>query len=470
VHLAKGFRHLLAGALACLMVIGLSATYWAIAGGRSLLLRDDNPRKILALAAIQRGSIYDRKDRLLAETIVLSSALQRHYPRPATYSAVGYYSLRYGAGGAEAAYDDLLSGSRQVSSLADYFERNLLRSTQIGADIRLSLDADLQHSLTASMSDARGAAVVLNAWTGEIHALLSMPGFDPNTLDEDWDALVAAAGQPFFNRALQGNYQLGGTIYTVLMAEAIASSFDLSQPFSQADALIELEDGLTISCVIAPDAPDLTLVDAYVYGCPAPFQALLPREPRINLDAALQGFAFDDPITLSGFPHPEPIEAPAAPSAEPLADETRKLRAALGQGNVTTTPLHMAALMAAIATDGSVRSPHLQTAARPPGARQWQETAPNPAITPVVSPDVAKKLQAMLRQSWSVLRNAPGSGKVGAQAAISWSGEESQIWLNGFSASADGAVFAFVFVLEDSADLSRLLAIGQALLDVLDSL
>ena len=467
MRLAKGFRHLLAGALACLMVIALSATYWAIAGGNSLLLRDDNPRKFLALAAIQRGSIYDRKDRLLAETIVRSAALQRHYPRPSAYAAVGYYSLRYGAGGAEAAFDDLLSGSRQVSSLADYLARNLLRSPQIGADIRLTIDADLQHSLTAAMADARGAAVVLNAWTGEILALLSMPGFDPNTLDEDWEALAAAAGQPFFNRALQGNYQLGGTMYTILLAEAIALRFDLSQPFSQADALVEVEDGLTIGCVIAPDAPDLTLVDAYVYGCPAPFQALLPREPQMNLDAALKGFAFDNPITLSGFPQPEPFEARAALSAEPLDEETRKLRAALGQGKATTTPLHMAALMAAIATDGNIKSPHLQTAARPPGARDWQETAPNPAIRPVVSAEVAEQLRAILRQSWSALRKAPGSGKVGAQAAISWSGEKTQLWLNGFSAGADGGTYAFAIILEDNDDLSRLLSVGQALIRAL---
>ena len=392
MHLAKGFRHLLAGALACLMVIALSATYWAIAGGRSLLLRDDNPRKFLALAAVQRGSIYDRKDRLLAETTVRSSALQRHYPRPSAYSAVGYYSLRFGAGGAEAAYDDLLSGARQVSSLADYFEWNLLRSPQIGADIRLSIDADLQHSLIAAMVDARGAAVVLNAWSAEILALVSMPGFDPNTLDEDWEALVAAEGQPFFNRALQGNYQLGGTMYTVLLAEAIASGYDMSQSFSQADALVEVEDGLTISCVIAPDAPDLTLIDAYVYGCPAPFLALFLGASQMNLDANLQNFAFDNPITLSGFPQPESIEAPAASAAELLDDETLKLRAALGQGNATTTPLHMAAIMAAIATDGNIKTPHLQTAARPPGARQWQETARNPAITSVVSADVAETL------------------------------------------------------------------------------
>lgn len=470
MHLAKGFRHLLAGALACLLVIGLSATYWAIAGGRSLLLRDDNPRKFLALAAIQRGSIYDRKDRLLAETVAGSSALQRHYPRPAAYSAVGYYSLRFGAGGAEAAYDDLLSGTRQVRSLGDYFERNLLRTPQIGSDIRLSIDADLQLSLAAAMGDARGAAVVLNAWTGETLGLLSLPGFDPNTLDDDWEALVAADGQAFFNRALQGNYQLGGAMYTVLLAEAIASQFDLSQPFSQADASIEVEDGLTISCVIAPDAPDLTLIDAYVYGCPAPFQALLLREPQMNLDAALGGFAFDDPITLSGFPQPEPIEAPAAPAAELLDDETLKLRAALGQGNVTTTPLHMAAVMAAIATDGDIKTPHLQTGARPPGARQWQETSPYPANIPVVSADVAEKLQAILRRSWSVLWNASGSGNVGAQIAISRSGEETQIWLNGFSASADDAAFAFAIVLEDNAEVSRLLSIGQQLIDALDAL
>ena len=468
MQLSRGIRHILFGTLAFLLVIGLSATYWAIAGRDSLLQRDDNPRRIEALAAIQRGSIYDRNQQLLAETVPQTATLERTYHRPSTYSAIGYYSLRYGVSGAEAAYDDLLSGSPDIRTLRDFLDRHLLRLPQIGSDIRLTIDANLQDSLIIDWGDARGAVVVLNGWTGEIVTLISQPSFDSNTLDDDWEDLVKADGQPFFNRALQGNYQLGGAMYTVLLAEAIASRFDLSQHFSQADASIEFEDGMTIDCVIEPEATELTLIDTYAYGCPVPFQAYFLAEPRFDLDAVLKRFAFNTPITLAGFPQPEAIDLPVAGSADHFNDETLELRAALGQGDLTTTPLHMAAIMAAVATDGSIKTPYVVSATRPPGKQPWQEISFNSASIPVFSAEVADELRAVMRRTWSVLQNDADGGDAGAQVAMSQSGEGVQIWLNGFVAKANDAAYSFVILLEDSDDVSRLLAIGQTLVQALD--
>ena len=467
MQLSRGIRHILFGTLAFLLLIGLSATYWAIAGRDSLLQRDDNPRRIEALAAIQRGSIYDRNQQLLAETVAQATTLERRYHRPSTYSAIGYYSLRYGVSGAEAAYDDLLSGLPDIKTLRDFLDRHLLRLPQIGSDISLTIAADLQDALATAMGDARGAAIVLNARTGEIVTLLSQPSFDSNTLDDDWEDLVKADGQLFFNRALQGNYQLGGTMYTVLLAEAIASRFDLSQHFSQADASIEFEDGMTIGCVIEPEATELTLIDAYAYGCPAPFQAYFLAEPRFHLEAVLKRFAFDTAITLDGFPQPEAIDLPVAGSADQLDDETLELRAALGQGDLTATPLHMAAIMAAVATDGSIKTPYVVSAMRPPGKQPWQEISVNSASIPVITAEVADELRAVMRRTWSALQN-DADGSAGVQVAMSQSGEEAQIWLNGFVAKADGVTFSFVILLENSDDLSRLLAIGQTLVQALD--
>ena len=467
MQLGRGIRHLLAGSLALMLAVGLAAAYWAFAGRDSLLLRDDNPRRIEALASIQRGSIYDREGQLLADTVAGAGALERRYPRPSAYSAVGYYSLRYGVSGAEAAFDDLLSGSRDVRSLSDYLQRNLLRSPRIGSDIRLTLDAEIQDALASAWGDGRGAAVVLNARNGTVAALFSQPSFDPNSLDADWDDLVAAEGQPFFNRALQSHYQLGGAMYTVLLAEAIRSRTDLSMLYPQSAASVEFEDDLTISCAIAPKATDLTLIDAFIYGCPAPFLAFFLAEPAMNLNAISSQFLFPNPIALDGFPQPEPIELPSAPSAETLSNAAAIERAALGQGNLTATPLHMAAIMAAVATDGSIKTPTIHAATRAPGEKQWQATTVVSSSTPVVSAEVAKELRVVMRRAWSILPVDSITGDTGAQVATSQSGEASQIWLNGFIAGADGGTYSFAIVLEDNDDLSRLLSVGQALVRTL---
>ena len=60
-------------------------------------------------------------------------------------------------------------------------------------------------------------------------------------------------------------------------------------------------------------------------------------------------------------------------------------------------------------------------------------------------------------------------GDAGAQVAMSQSGEGVQIWLNGFVANPQMTrPISFVILLEDSEDLSRLLAIGQTLVQALD--
>ncbi|MCY3976715.1 MAG: penicillin-binding transpeptidase domain-containing protein [Chloroflexi bacterium] len=469
---SRGIRHLLLGSLACLLLIGLSATYWAVAGRDSLLLRADNPRLIEALAAIQRGSIFDRNQQLLAESIVQDGALTRRYLRPATYSATGYYSLRYGVSGAESAFDALLSGSSEIQTLQDYVNRGLLNRPQVGSDIRLAIDARLQTALVNAIGDARAAAVVLEAQSGRVLALISQPTYDPNTLEDDWEYLIEADGQPFFNRALQGRYQLGGAMYTVLLAHAAASDFDLSQRFPQASAPIEFQDGMTLACVIKPKQNELSLADAYAHGCPAPFQSYYLANNAIDMERSLAPYAFDNPITLDGFPRPERSEPPAVPSEGQLDADTLALRSALGQGDLTTTPLHLAAIMAAIATDGGAPAPQILSATRPPNEDQWQKTTGDSTVVSIMSADVAQELRLILRRAWHKLlgefESVPGA--VGAQVALSQSGESKQIWLNGFYQSPGKSPISFVILLEDRDDPQAMLTIGKAMIRAIDDL
>ena len=453
-----------------MLTIGLSATYWAVTSRDSLLLRADNPRVIEAQAAIQRGSILDRNQQLLAETVSQDGALARRYLRPSSYSVTGYYSLRYGVSGAESAFDALLSGSSETRTLQEFVNRQLLNRPQVGSNIRLTIDAHLQTALVNALGEARAAAVVLDAQSGGVLALISLPTFDPNTLEEDWEILVEADGQPFFNRALQGQYQLGGAMYTVLLAHAAATDFDLSQRFTQASAPIVFEDGMTLACVIEPKQTELSLVDAYAYGCPAPFKDFYLLDPQMNLDRVVAPFAFDDPFTLSDFPLPERTELPASPTKGQLDAETLALRSALGQGDLNTTPLHLTAIMAAIATDGSAAAPQILSATRHPGKNQWQETSPDSTVIPIMSAAVAKEMRLIMRTAWSKLQtdSMPVRGDIGAQVAMSQSGENTQIWLNGFYRASESTPIAFVILLEDSDDPQAMITIGKALIRAID--
>ncbi len=469
MQFSREIRLVLASALFCLTLVGLSATYWALAGHDTLLIREDNPRLVEAQARIQRGGIYDRDGRPLAETFNTDSGLKRRYLKPSTYSVAGYYSLRYGVGGAEAAYDDILAGSSTVESLADYVNSRILHRPQIGSDIMLTVDAEIQDSLANAMSGTFGAAIVMDVHNGAILALASLPSYDPNSLDADWGTLIEAEGNPFFNRALQGNYQLGGNIYALWLAQAIDSGFDLSWQFTGATDPVELGDGMEATCVIKPESTELSLTEAFVFGCPAAFKSYRQTESAIEYDKLVSPFMFDEPMSLAGFPLPEPI-FPATGNDE-IDPELLALRDALGQGNLTTTPLHLTAILAAIVNDGVAITPRIYASQRETATNEWQPHSVNTASRRMMPAATARRLQLIMQESSSVLwyeAKLPAP-EVGIQLAMSRSGEETQLWLNGFVFPEDRNAVAFIVLVEDTDDVSRLLAIGRELISVLVS-
>ena len=56
--------------------------------------------------------------------------------------------------------------------------------------MRLTLNMELQTLADNLLDGHNGALVLLNAGTGELLVMASHPGFDPNQLEEIWDALI----------------------------------------------------------------------------------------------------------------------------------------------------------------------------------------------------------------------------------------------------------------------------------------
>ncbi len=113
----------------------------------------------------------------------------------------GYRSVRLGTDGR---YDD------EVAS----------REPHPGNYAELTIDAELQaaaesalrtHISEAVGSDGAGAVIAVDPHNGEILAIASYPGYNPETFNEDYDRLLKADSKPLFNRALNGTYAPGST-------------------------------------------------------------------------------------------------------------------------------------------------------------------------------------------------------------------------------------------------------------------
>ena len=55
---------------------------------------------------------------------------------------------------------------------------------------------DLQQAAQAALGDRKGAVVALEPDTGKILAMVSRPGFDPNTLGQEWETLISGDNTP----------------------------------------------------------------------------------------------------------------------------------------------------------------------------------------------------------------------------------------------------------------------------------
>lgn len=97
-----------------------------------------------------------------------------------------------------------------------------------GDDITLTLDEKLQTFAMQRMAGESAAAVVIDVRTGDIVALASSPGFDPNKFvfgigAPDWNALLQDEYRPLAAKAITGAYPPGSTFKPVVALAALAA-------------------------------------------------------------------------------------------------------------------------------------------------------------------------------------------------------------------------------------------------------
>ena len=128
--------------------------------------------------------------------------------------------------GLEKHYESLLHGKvgfREVEmDVHGRVIRVLKRTPPIpGKSLKLSIDSQLQLVAAKQMGENRGAIVAVDPQNGDVLALVSNPGYDPNAFVTGigvaaYKKLLDSKDRPLFNRALRGQYPPGSTIKPML--------------------------------------------------------------------------------------------------------------------------------------------------------------------------------------------------------------------------------------------------------------
>lgn len=445
-------RRLGAALLGALAFMALASTFWGVIARDRLLARPDNPRLVLAEQRIQRGMIVDRYGVPLAYTRDEDGdgLVERVYAWPEAAFATGYYSLRYGATGAESLADAHLRGDALLSPREQY-SRQLMNQDQAGGDVQLTIDSGLQRALDQALAGRRGAIVVLDSDNGDILAMVSSPRYDPNTLDADWDFLREDANAPLLNRALQGQYQPGAALEPLLLATAInaglATPGDLAAPVGAA-----VVESHTLPCGVDYLAAR-SLGESLVAACPAPFGPLAERLGEERLRTMLIDFGLEDQIgALLG----------GALDGEVSSGGAVAIDAALlgiGQSDYTVSPLEMARIASALGERGVIPPVRLIRATRPPESIEWTEAPAQGATRGTISQAALNAIQDLMHAS---ARN--GAAQFAAveglaiygHGGLALSGPEGELlaWFIG-SVRADEQGYAVAVLVEEASGVAE---------------
>ena len=153
----------------------------------------------------------------------------------------------------------------------------------LGDNVITTLDVDLQQAAQAALGDRKGAVVALEPDTGKILAMVSRPGFDPNTLGQEWETLISGDNTQaqLLNRVSQGVYPPGSTFKIVTALEYIREHPNTWQEFSfDCDGSYEHGD-YTISCYHGNAHGHQNLPQAFANSCNGAFASLAAAASRL---------------------------------------------------------------------------------------------------------------------------------------------------------------------------------------------
>ena len=377
----------------------------------------------------------------------IRTRLARHYPlREIGVHAIGYVSAineqdmkqidtaeyagtsLIGKLGVEGAYEQRLHGKpgykevlvnaagRPVEKQGDFAPDLTSRPPVAGEDLILGLDVRVQKVAEEALIGKRGSVVALDPRNGDVIALASTPGFDPNDFVRglsvaQYSALQNNIDKPLLNRALRGAYPPGSTVkplyalaaqkygvFTPLQEEFCPGLFTLRGSSHQyrddkKHGFLDMRMAIGKSC----DVYFFRVADRLGIERMAPFMTAFGYGVLTGIDIP------GEKPGLYASPEWKKRAFKRAPDQVWFPGETISM--GIGQGPITVTPLQQAHFAAEIAESGKIiATPRLVSATRAAGSNAVM----------VRGPVMMKPMDIGTDEQWSVVHDGMIAAVYGA--------------------------------------------------------
>ncbi|MGI9597772.1 MAG: penicillin-binding transpeptidase domain-containing protein [Acidimicrobiales bacterium] len=416
----RQIKHVVVVLLGCFTLLFVQLNRVQVYDAEALENHPANNRTIQRDFNRPRGKILTRDDVVVARSEPRPGEFfdeQRVYPEGDLYAhTVGYTSFTFGAEGVERTYNDALIGrtaAQELSGLTD-----LLGGTNPIGDVRLTIRDDMQRQAKQSLGERRGSVVALDPVTGEIFAMWSFPSFDPNRIaDNDGSAaaearntLLEAEGNPLRSKPYRDIYFPGSTFKVITAAGALERGVatTITPEFEVTDSYLPPLTERPIANFGGSSCGG-NLVEMLVVSCNTAFARLGAERlgPAAMIDSAQRfGFNQEPPLDLpvpvaSEFPIDFGAEVSGSTPEIPAGvfEDTPSLaQSAIGQNNVSATPLQMALVAAAVANAGQVPVPHVMLAIEDSASSNQTSSFRNDTWLRAMAPETASDLTSAMIQ------------------------------------------------------------------------
>lgn len=351
----------------------------------------------------------------------------------------GRWRTLLGKTGVEEMYEEYLKGKvgsklTEVNAEGELSSEAAREAPQNGEEVHLTIDAGLERQAYKSVKEIvetrgfkGGASIILDIETGEVLALVSFPGFDPNIISrgkpaEEVNNILEGSAKPLFNRAISGLYSTGSVIKPFLAVAALkegvitpereilsTGSLTVPDPFRPGETTI-FKDWKAHGWV---DMRRAIAVSSNVYfytigGGSGDIKGLGVTKIRewIQKFGLSEKTGIDISNEKAGFiPGPEWKEKHNPEDPIWRLGDTYHL--SIGQDNLQVTPVQMAVAVAALANGGKILEPRLLKEIKNANGEMTFKTEPRVRREIDLKPEHLKVIREGMRLAATAIGTAP---------------------------------------------------------------
>jgi penicillin-binding protein len=321
-----------------------------------------------------------------------------------------------------------------------------------GENIKLTIDNAMQSTLYTQLATDKGASVAMNPTTGEVLALVSIPGYDPNDFvmgmsTAKWDTLNGDPNKPLNNR-FKATYAPGSTFKPITAAIGLNTNLLDPNAYKNISGLSWQKDsswGSYSVTRVSEYAGGSNLLNAMVYSDNIYFAQTALGIGKDKFQTGLKSLGFNESMEFDFG-----LSASQFATNGEIKTDVQLADSGYGQGEILVNPVHLASMYSMFVNEGSMVAPYL-IYKDSPVATMWKSN--------VITKEAAS---TVLNDMIQVVESPNGTAHAAQTPGLTIAGKTGTAEIKASQADSTGTEIGWFAAMTTNRSSNNLLVIGMA--------